>query len=400
MREVLEKQGLRFGAFMAPYHANLNKSVHLALHRDLDLVEHLDRLGYDEAWIGEHHSAGVEVIASPEIFIAAAAERTKHIRFGTGVISLPYHNPLMTADRIIQLDHQTRGRVMFGFGPGALPSDVHMIGRAQTELRTNVMQGFDALLPLLRGETVSMKTDHWELKDARCHILPYTRPHPQIFMSSAVSPGGPRIAGTYGLGLLSATTSSDAAFNALQAAYDIWNDAARQNGQTINRADWRVVGNFHIAETREQARANVRHGLGQWLDYFQRVATFPVAKPGAHAATLDEQIDAMIAQHTVIGTPDDLIARIDKLWEQSNGGFGAILDCAHNWADYPATKRHYELIAEYVIPHIQRMSDARSRSWDWAEANHLSGLEERDKGVAQEFALWEQQRKAAELASR
>jgi limonene 1,2-monooxygenase len=385
---------MQFGVFMAPYHANLQKSFNLSLHRDLELCEHLDRLGFDEAWMGEHHSAGVEVVGSPEIFIAAAAERTKHIRFGTGVISLPYHNPLMVADRIIQLDHQTRGRVVFGFGPGALPSDVHMIGREQTELRENIMQGFDALLPLLRGESVTMETRHWKLQDARCHILPYTRPAPKIFMSSAVSPGGPRIAGTYGLGLLSATTSSDAAFNALQAAYDIWDEAAARNGQTINRADWRVVGNFHIAETREQARENVRHGLGQWLDYFQRVATFPVAKAGTHSVTLDEQIDAMIAQHTVIGTPDDLIARIDRLWEQSNGGFGVLLDCAHNWADYPATKRHYELMAEYVIPHIQRRNASRRDSWDWAEANHAHGIAERDKGVAKEIALWEQRNSA------
>lgn len=400
MARGLEKNGLKFGSFLAPYHANLTKSFNLSLHRDLELAEYLDRLGFDEFWVGEHHSAGVEVIASPEIFIAAAAERTKRIRFGTGVISLPYHNPLMVADRIVQLDHQTRGRVMFGFGPGALPSDVHMIGREQTELRRNIAEGFDALLPLLAGETVSMKTEHWELKDARLHILPYTRPMPKIMMSSAVSPGGPRLAGTYGLGLLSATTSSDAAFNALQEAYDIWQGAADQHGQTIDRADWRVVGTFHIAETREKARENVRHGLAQWLEYFQRVATFPVAKPGSHVATIDEQIDAMIAQHTVIGTPDDLIARIDKLWDQSNGGFGTLLDCAHNWADFPATKRHYELMAEYVIPHIQQTNAARRRSWDWAEANHAVGMEQRDKGVAQEFAVWAEQRDKASADAR
>jgi len=333
------------------------------------------------------------VIASPEIFIAASAERTKYIRYGTGVLSLPYHNPLMVADRIIQLDHQTRGRVMFGFGPGALPSDVHMIGREQTELRDNIMEALDMLIPLLRGETVNARTKHYHLQDARCHVLPYTRPHPQLFMSAAVSPGGPRIAGTYGIGLLSATTSSDAAFNALQSAWDIWSTAAAQNGKTVNRADWRVVGNFHIAETREQARANVRHGLGHWLEYFQRVATFPVAKPGSHQLTLDEQIDAMIEKHTVIGTPDDLIARIDTLWEQSNGGFGALLDCAHNWADHAATKRHYELMAEYVIPHIQRTNEPRQRSWDWAEANHEAGMAARDRGVAKEYAVWDEQRR-------
>ena len=87
----------------------------------MQLIEILDGLGFHEAWIGEHHSAGKEIIASPELFIAAVAERTKNIRLGTGVVSLPYHNPLMVADRIIQLDHMTRGRVMFGAGPGCWP---------------------------------------------------------------------------------------------------------------------------------------------------------------------------------------------------------------------------------------------------------------------------------------
>src|SRR3954453_11423812 len=112
---------MQFGIFMAPFHPT-GQNPTFALERDLDLVVHLDKLGYDEAWIGEHHSAGYEIIASPELFIAAAAERTQRIRLGTGVISLPYHNPLMVADRIIQLDHMTRGRAMFGVGPGLLPT--------------------------------------------------------------------------------------------------------------------------------------------------------------------------------------------------------------------------------------------------------------------------------------
>ena len=95
----------------------------LNLQRDLELIDHLDRLGYDEAWIGEHHSAGAETIASPEVMIAAAAQRTRHIKLGTGVMSLPYHHPLVLADRIVLLDHLTRGRMMFGVGPGQLTTD-------------------------------------------------------------------------------------------------------------------------------------------------------------------------------------------------------------------------------------------------------------------------------------
>src|SRR3984957_18835431 len=153
---------LRFGIFLAPFHA-AGQNPPLALERDLELIVRLDQLGYDEAWIGEHHSAGMEIIASPELFIAAAAERTKHIRLGTGVSSLPYHHPLILADRINQLDHMTRGRVMFGVGPGALASDAFMMGIPVAKQRDMMDEALDVLVPLLRGETVSRKTDWFTL---------------------------------------------------------------------------------------------------------------------------------------------------------------------------------------------------------------------------------------------
>ena len=108
---------LKTGIFLAPFHP-LAENPLLAIERDMELLEHLDRLNYHEAWIGEHHSGGFEIIACPEMFIAAAAERTRHIRLGTGVVSLPYHNPFTVAGRMMQLDYMTRGRAMFGVGPG------------------------------------------------------------------------------------------------------------------------------------------------------------------------------------------------------------------------------------------------------------------------------------------
>ena len=123
-------KGMIFGIFLAPFH-RAGDNPTLAIRRDIELIEWLDHLGYDEAWVGEHHSAGMEIIASPEIFIATAAERTRHIRLGTGVISVGYHNPLWIAERIVLLDHLTRGRVMLGVGPGSLPTDAAMIGIPQ-----------------------------------------------------------------------------------------------------------------------------------------------------------------------------------------------------------------------------------------------------------------------------
>ena len=160
---------LRSGIFLAPFH-NLTENPTLALERDMELLQHLDRLNYHEAWIGEHHSGGFEIIASPEMFIAAAAERTRHIRLGTGVASLPYHNPFILADRMVQLDHMTRGRAMFGVGPGALVHDALKIGIKAADQRRMMNESLEVIVRLLRGEMVTEKTDWYNLVDAQLQL--------------------------------------------------------------------------------------------------------------------------------------------------------------------------------------------------------------------------------------
>ena len=206
---------LRFGIFLAPFHPP-HRNPTLALERDLELIERLDELGYDEAWIGEHHSAGFEIIASPEVFIAAAAARTKHIRLGTGVSSLPYHHPLMLADRMVLLDHLTRGRVMLGCGPGALPSDAFMMGIDPNRQREMMEESLEAILALLDGtEPVTRETDWFTLRDARLQLRPYTHPRFEVCVAAQVSPAGPRAAGRFGCGLLSIGATSSGGFDVL-----------------------------------------------------------------------------------------------------------------------------------------------------------------------------------------
>src|SRR5713101_6985297 len=205
---LMQEAPLRFGIFLAPFHP-INENPALALERDFQLVEHLDRLGYDEAWIGEHHSAGFETIASPEVFIAAAGERTRRIRLGTGVSSLPYHHPFILADRVQQLDYQLKGRFMFGVGPGSLPSDAFMMGIDPLRQRDMMEEALDVLIPLLRGEAVTKITDWFSVKEARLQLMPYTRPHVEMAVAAQISPAGPCAAGKHGIGMLSigSTTS-------------------------------------------------------------------------------------------------------------------------------------------------------------------------------------------------
>jgi limonene 1,2-monooxygenase len=357
---------VQYGIFLAPFHP-VGQNPTLALERDLDLIVHLDRLGYDEAWIGEHHSAGYEIIASPEVFIGVAAERTRRIRLGTGVSSLPYHHPLMLADRMVLLDHLTGGRVMLGVGPGALPSDAFMMGIEVARQRDMMEEALDAILQLLRSdEPVSYETDWFTLRDARLQLRPLQRPHFEVAVAAQVSPAGPRAAGRFGCGLLSIGATSVGGFDALGYHWDVVEERAAQFGQVADRSAWRLVAPMHIAETREQAVADVSFGLAEWIDYFQRVAALPLAPDTDNHADL---VDAMNASgFAVIGTPDDAVAQVRRLAEQSKG-FGTFLLMAHEWADRPQTLRSYELFSRYVMPEVDGTAATLAASRDWAAEN-------------------------------
>jgi limonene 1,2-monooxygenase len=361
---------MRFGIFLAPFHP-VTQDPNVALHRDLDLIQWLDQLGYDEAWIGEHHSAGYEIIASPEVFIATAAERTRNIKLGTGVSSLPYHHPFILADRMVLLDHLTRGRVMFGVGPGALPSDAYMMGIDPVDQRRRMEESLEVILPLLRGEVVSKETDWFTLKDARLQVLPYTQPTFEIAVAAMISPSGPRLAGKHGLSLLSIGATQSEGFNVMSNTWSIMEERAAEFGTTVSRDDWRLVGPMHIAATREQAKEDVLFGLREWLDYFVRVAALPIVPADVE---VDTAIDTLVeAGFAVIGTPDDAIAQIERLEKQA-GGFGTYLFMAHDWADREATWKSYELFARYVIPHFKGSNTAARQSRDWVAENRPEQL--------------------------
>ena len=314
---------LRFGYFIAPFHrAGTNPT--LALQRDLEFIEHLDALGFDEVWLGEHHSAGSEIISSPEVFIAAAAERAKRIRFGTGVISLAYHNPLWVADRLMLLDHLTHGRVIGGMGPGSLPTDSAMIGLNPTDTRELLETNLDIVVRLLAGETVSAKTATHQLFDAKLQLAPYSDGGIPLAVAAVASPTGARLAGKHGIGLLSiGATLMVEGFNALSYHWGIVEERAAAFGTQVDRKNWSLVGPIHIAETDAQARADVKFGIESWFNYFQKVAAFPqMTMPGEQ---LDEMIDIINDNGAgVIGTPERAREQVQRLWDQS-GGFGCIL---------------------------------------------------------------------------
>jgi limonene 1,2-monooxygenase len=355
---------MKFGIFLAPFH-RLGENPTLAMGRDMELIEWLDHLGYDEVWVGEHHSAGWEIIASPEIFIAAAAERTRHIMLGSGVTSLPYHHPLLVAQRFVQLDHMTRGRTMLGCGPGALVSDAYMLGIEPVTQRPRMDEALDAIMLLLRcDEPVTMKTDWFELRQARLHLAPYTDPHFPIAVASTITPAGVMAAGKHGLGVLSLGAGLPGGPEALAAQWRIAEEQAARHGKRMDRKDWRLVVNVHVAEEDERALREVsRAERHETITYFEDTLGRP---PGRADDPLREGVKMGT---TLVGSPETVIRGIERLREYSQGGFGGVLFRAHEWANREQTLRSYELFARYVMPRFQGSLAMPQGSNDWARAN-------------------------------
>jgi limonene 1,2-monooxygenase len=357
-------RGMKFGIFLAPFH-RVGENPTLAIGRDVELLEWLDWLGYDEAWIGEHHSAGWELIALPELIIAAAAERTKHIRLGTGVTSLPYHHPFMVAQRFVQLDHMTRGRAMMGCGPGALTSDAYMLGIEPSTQRPRMLEAMDAIMRLLKcDEPVTIKTDWFELRNARLHLAPYTDPHFEIAVASTITPFGMIAAGTHGVGVLSIGAGLPGGPQALASQWQIAEETAAKHGKSMDRKSWRVVVNAHVAEDDEQALAEVKQGERvETQTYFEDT----LGRPPGRAD--DPLRDGVKMGTTLVGSPPTVIKGINRLLEYSQGGFGGILFRAHEWANREQTLRSYELFARYVMPHFQGSLGPIIGSNVWAREN-------------------------------
>ena len=351
---------MKFGIFAQPFH-DPREHPTLAYERDLEVIEQLDRLGYDEAWIGEHHSAAWETIGDPAMFLAAASQRTQRIRLGTGVISLPYHHPFIVADRLVQLDHLSRGRVMFGAGPGALLSDAYQMGIDPATQRPRMLESLDAIVRLLRGEAVTMETEWFTLRDARLQLAPHQHPHMPLYVAQTFSPSGAQAAGRFGIGMLSLATSELGGLDVMRTAWSWAEEAAEQHGQTISRDDWRVTMMIHLADSKQEALDDIRDGVRALNHGYY----------GTLGITFEDGSDTV--EHmdgrpgVAIGTPDDAISAIEEVIEAS-GGVGGILLGHREWAkSTEKMMRSYELFARYVMPHFQGRLTRLEDNLSWVQ---------------------------------
>jgi limonene 1,2-monooxygenase len=369
---------MKFGLFIPPQHYP-NQNPTRAIHRDLESVEYAESLGFTEAWIGEHHTGGSEIIGPSDLFVAAAIERTERIRVGLGVASLPYHHPLQVAERAVFLDHLSYGRAMFGVGPGSLPSDAHQMDIKWSDTRRRMVESLEVIHELLTTEgTVTRESDWFRLKDAALQIGPYSE-HLKFVFTGFESPFGPSLAGRYGGGLISLSALTAAGYASLGKHWEVVEKESAKHGHVADRSDWRIAVMIHVAQTREEAIRQVSPGLMRWAGMLARssertlewFSPDPDAPPPANA----EEFATFISKKQVacIGTPDDAVKMIQGVVD-GTGGFGTlILHTGSDWAAQRDTYASWELLAREVLPHFDNSSAHQIR----AEKRVVLTVEER-----------------------
>ncbi len=365
---------MKFGFFLMPAHQPRENPT-FCYERDLRLIEYAEYLGYDEFWIGEHHSGGWETIPAPDIFIAAAAQRTKRIRLGTGVVNLPYHHPFHVAERMAFLDHLTYGRVMLGVGPGALPPDIKMMDIKYEKLRPMMDESLDIILKLFRTDgRITYEGQFWTLKDVELQVKCYQEPHLPVAVAGTGRPHSLDIASTYGLQFLSANFQVGATGEAMGKQWRSLEEKAQAKGTTVRRDDWRIANYLYVADTREKAYADIEKGAEEELrQYFFPLGIKPSyeAYPGQPAEEIDLR-QAMRKRGWIIGDPDDCI-RMLKEMEQGTGGFGGLLITATEWTSLENWRHCLELFTRYVMPEFQGTTRGTKGAWQRMTEDSAAG---------------------------
>ena len=254
---------------------------------------------------------------------------------------------------------------MLGCGPGALASDAYMMGIEAETQRQRMDQSLGAIMALLEGkDPVTLKTDWFELRDARLHLRPWTKGCFPIAVASVTTPAGPEAAGKYGVGMLSIGAGLPGGSSKLAESWNIVEASAAKHGRTVNRDNWRLVINMHTAEDDATAMAEVRYGERiETQKYFSETLGRPPMR------SEDPLTEGLAASTTLVGSPDTVAGGIERLLAYTGGGAGAVLFRAHDWANREQTLRSYELFARWVMPRFQFSADAPIESREYVSAN-------------------------------
>lgn len=343
---------MKFSFFMMPLHHPAENPT-LAFHRDIDLIPYVESLGFDSFHIGEHHSGGWETMPSPEMALSMAAAKTGRIRLGTSVINLPFHHPFQIAERIAFLDHLSYGRAVLGIGPSSLVTDKKLFNVDTVRGRRMMAESAEVIVRLLEAnEPISHAGEFWQFDGMRLQLKSYQQPRLPLALPTTGGAESLDLAARFDMELWTPCGLNRPGGGVFTGLWQNFEEACARHGKTANRDDWHLVSAFYLAETREEAWADVSEGILRETGYFASIGFRPLYEthPGQ---PVEEYTPQSIVERRdwCVGTPDDAIAWIEKKLAD-NGRFGGVMLTTHEWAHSDKLRRSLDLFARYVIPHF------------------------------------------------
>jgi alkanesulfonate monooxygenase SsuD/methylene tetrahydromethanopterin reductase-like flavin-dependent oxidoreductase (luciferase family) len=354
---------MQLGLFMMPLHPPY-RPIADCYDRDIEQLVAADRLGFAEAWLGEHFTEKWENAPAPDLMIAKALALTERIRFGTGVTLLGMHEPVYLAHRVAMLDHLARGRFQWGIGLGGIPTDMLLMGLDPREARDRAAEALEVILGLWQaeggfvhhGKFFNIEAPELDpVTDRGLHMKPLQMPHPPIAVAASTpNSSSLRIAGEHGWSPMSSSLLSTALLPGHRDAVAKGADGA---GRTADRSQWRIARDIFVGPTPAIARERARAVLGRNYEmhqYASRVGTVQIESTKLDPSMPDEAVDVdyLMENVWIVGDPMECEDKIRALYS-ATGGFGTLLSITADSDDPAWDHESLRLLAEEVGPRIE-----------------------------------------------
>ncbi len=358
-------QPIKSGVFIMPFHPP-EKPLSQCYDEDIEFVVRAEELGFDEFWIGEHHTMKYESVVMPEVFIGRVLGETKRIRLGPAPICLNNHHPAHVASRLAFLDHLSKGRLNLCLGPSGTITDYELYGQDPKEGGSMALEAIDVILKLWSSDPpyehngkywqISLKEHVSEVTQIGFIHKPFQQPHPPILMPGVSrNSHSLRVAGQHGFYPFSAAL---AAGNVLADNWATYENAAVEAGNKPDRANWRVARQIFLADTRKEAVERVRTNMVS--RNFEYLASLMDAGPGRGFLKRDMDmpdsecnLDYWMTEQIIAGDVDEALRRLLQVMEES-GPFGTLVMMGFDWDDKASWLRHLDLFANELIPALNK----------------------------------------------
>ena len=358
-------QPINSGIFIMPFHP-LDKPLAQCYDEDIELAVRAEALGFDEFWIGEHHTMKYETVVVPEVFIGRILGETERIRLGPAPICVNLHHPAYVATRLAFLDHLSKGRLNLCFGPSGVITDYELYGLEPKEGGAMTVEAIDVILKLWSSDPPYEHDGRFWQFSLKEHVneesqigfihKPLQQPHPPILMPGlSRNSYSLKVAGQHGFAPFSAAL---AAGNVLADNWETYARSALEAGRKPDRADWRVARAIFLADTTAEAVERVRaNSVGQNFQYIAGVLDGSlgrgVMKRDLAMSNADCNMDFWLSEQIIAGDVDHALARLLALIEEC-GPFGTLVLMGFDWDDKESWLRNLELFATELMPALNR----------------------------------------------